>query len=408
MNRETRIVAASSVAHFLTHMFTLIFPAIVMPFARDMGVPAAAVYPLGFYQYFLYGALALPAGYVADHWSRAGMLKIAVAGMSGAALLAALAPNAATFTAALALIGLCCGLYHPAGLGLIAHEIPKQGSAHGINGVFGNLGIAAAPLFAGLVLLTMEWRWVYALAAAMGLAGFIAIVALDVEESHRGETAAAPSPPDSINGAWKYFLILLAAMTVAGFVYRANTTALPSYLERSAAGLVALLEPLRGMGASAEDARSGAAAILAGGLYFFSMAAQLIGGKIADRADLRRAYLMFHAASVPFALAMAYLVDLPLYLAAAGMVFFSLGMQPVANSMVSTLLHRRWLSTGYGIKFTFTFGLGSVAVWQVGWFDREYGLPALYLALAGEAALIALIAAGLWFATRKIARVANH
>ena len=405
MSRETRIIAASSVAHFLTHMFTLIFPAIVMPFARDMGVPAAQVYPLGFYQYFLYGALALPAGYAADHWNRVGILKIAVAGMSGAALLAALAPDAATFTAALGLMGLCCGLYHPAGLGLIAHEIPKQGSAHGVNGVFGNLGIAAAPVLAGLVLLTMEWRWVYGLAAVMGLAGFLTIAALDVKESHRGEGGGAP--PRAANGDWKYFIILLAAMTVAGFVYRANTTALPSYLERGAAGLVALLEPLRGAGASAADARSGAAAILAGGLYFFSMAAQIIGGKIADRADLRRAYLMFHASSVPFALAMAYLADLPLYLAAAGLVFFSMGMQPVENSLVSKFLPRRWISTGYGIKFTFTFGLGSLAVWQVGWFDREYGLAALYVALGAETALIALIAAGLWFASRRIPRVAN-
>jgi MFS family permease len=407
MTREDRIVAVSATAHFLTHLFILIFPAVVIPFARETGLPLADVFPMGFSMYFLYGALALPAGYFADHWSRIGILRLCMAGMGVCSFAAGSVDDPNLFAVALAGIGLFCGLYHPAGLGLIAHEIERQGRAHGINGVFGNLGIAAAPLFAGAVMLFFDWRWVYLFGAALGSAGFALSYLLTFDEtSHAAMEAkkgADPHRPDY----WLYFAILCVAMTFAGLTYRANMTALPAYIETGAPRLTAWLATILPTGRT-DDLLSGAAATLVGAIFMFSVVGQYVGGKAADRFDLRLAYIGWQAASFPFVLAMGYLAEIPLYLVAAGHVFFALGMQPVENSLVSKFLPRRWLSTGYGVKFTLTFGVGSIAVYEVAAVERWGGLRALYPILALQIGVVALAAVALWLVSRRIApRVAN-
>lgn len=401
MNRESRVILLASSGHFLTHMNMLIFPAIVAPLSRDTGLDIAMVFPLSFTMYMLYGALALPAGYLSDHWSRVGILRVCMLGMGLSSIGAGMAPDTWWFTAALAMIGLFCGLYHPAGLGLIAHEIEAQGAAHGLNGIFGNLGVAAAPFITGAVLLVADWRWVYIMAGAMGIAGVALSYVWPVVEAHAREGDGARGD-EMANGRDNrvYFAILLAAMTVGGLTYRANMTALPAYFEERAAALLLWIESLAPDGTP--NAVSGGAALLISTIYLFSMAGQYVGGKVADRMDLRRSYLVFIVSAAPFALGMYAGAGAGLYLAAAGFVFFTLGLQPIENSLVSKFTPKKWLSTGYGLKFTLTFGLGSVAVYQVAVVEKWWGLGWLYPALAAQVLLMAGLALVLMVATKKI------
>ena len=92
----------------------------------------------------------------------------------------------------------------------------------------------------------------------------------------------------------------------------------------------------------------GAATSLA---YLFGIAGQYVGGVLADRHDLRRLYLAFHALSLPALLLMTALSGLPLVGGAALFVFFSLGMQPIENSLFAHYTPARWRATAYGLKF---------------------------------------------------------
>ncbi|MBF0171009.1 MAG: MFS transporter [Nitrospinae bacterium] len=407
MTREQRIVTVSSTAHFLTHMFILIFPAVVVPYARETGQPLSAVFGLGFMMYLLYGALAIPAGYLADHWSRIGILRICMGGMGLFSLLAGSTADPALFALALAGIGAACGLYHPAGLGLISHEIDRQGKAHGINGIFGNFGIAAAPLFAGGVMLFFDWRWVYWAGAFLGFAGVALTYALPFTVTSHSDLEKKKGADPHRADHWLWFGVLCVAMTFAGLTYRANMTALPAYFETEAAGLARWLASALPDGATA-DRLSGAAGLMVSSVFMVSMVGQWVGGRSADRFDLRLAYLSWQALSFPFVVGMALFAGFPLYLAAMGHVFFALGMQPIENSLVGKLLPRRWLSTGYGIKFTLTFGVGSLAVKQVAWVEERGGLRDLYPMLAGEIGVIVAFAALLWGVSRRaMPRIAN-
>jgi len=43
---ERRILFSTSAAHYLTHFFVLVFPALVMPISRDLGFSAERVITL--------------------------------------------------------------------------------------------------------------------------------------------------------------------------------------------------------------------------------------------------------------------------------------------------------------------------------------------------------------------------
>jgi MFS family permease len=193
----------------------------------------------------------------------------------------------------------------------------------------------------------------------------------------------------------KYFIVLCVIMTIAGLVYRGNSVVLPAYLELKAS---CLWELLRGINLpNMTGAKTAAATLLASIIYTIGIVGQILGGRVADRYDLRWMYLTFHACSLPFIILMG-LVSQELLILSAGMyIFFSLGMQPIENSLVAKYTPSRWRSTGYGIKFILVFGVGSLAVYLVGWIKEAWSLGAVYLFAGGMVALlIASIAVLIW------------
>ena len=83
-------------------------------------------------------------------------------------------------------------------------------------------------------------------------------------------------------------------------------------------------------------------------------------------------------------------------IAFAGMVtFFTLGMQPVENCMFAMLTPPRWRSVAYGLKFTLTFGVGSLSVFLVSVVQDRWGIEAVVLLLAGYLAMVILLIANL-------------
>jgi sugar phosphate permease len=65
-SNEKRILIFTSAAHYLTHFFVLVFPALVMPISRDFSMEPADVIRISFPMYLCYGLLAIPWGYLSD------------------------------------------------------------------------------------------------------------------------------------------------------------------------------------------------------------------------------------------------------------------------------------------------------------------------------------------------------
>jgi len=351
----------------------LVFPAVVLPLTARLNLPLAEVLGISFWMYLLFGITALPWGFAADHIGAKTLMAVYYGGAGLCALAAAaLIDSPAKLTLALAGIGLFSGIYHPAGLGLISKKVDRISYAMGINGMFGNLGLATAPLVAG----TVTWIWgpraVYLVLGLVNLAG-LAVMILRPVPAGTGHSTEASSHHNGSRG----FVILLAAMMLGGIVYRGATVILPAYFELRNQDIFLWLAHRLPTGFSGNLV----ATTITSAIFLVGMLGQYIGGRTAERFPLAPSYLVFHLITIPAAFAMARAFDLPLIIFALIYFFFLLGMQPVENTLVSRLTPPRWHHSAFGMKFVLTFGVGAMAVKGVQAIESGYGIQWIYPAL---------------------------
>jgi len=188
---------------------------------------------------------------------------------------------------------------------------------------------------------------------------------------------AAEEPADGAPAGIGLFALLCLAAALGGISYRANTVAQPAYF----AARVTVL----GYGATTSV------------VYLTGIAGQYLGGVLADRGDLRWLYLGFHAASIPALWLVSRTTDVALVASSTLFLFFSLGMQPIENSLFARFTPARWRTTGYGIKFVMTFGVGSLAVRLVQSAERGGDLSLVFRWLIGVVGLlVAAVATLIW------------
>jgi MFS family permease len=395
-SQERRVLVVTSAAHYMTHLYELAFPAIALTVRDDLGWSLAEVLQLSFVMYLLFGLGALPAGMLADRTGAKRVLSLCMLGAGVGSILVAFANGKPAFVASLALVGLSISAYHPAGMSLLSRVMQRRGRALGINGVFGNLGSATAPFVGGLLAYWLGWRVAFGVLGGLGVVVGLLTLGVPLHHGRRSEHPTAHAAAAGL--ALRYFAILCGAMVLAGFAYRGVALLLPATFREQATFLSAGLERLR-FGSLAQTGNL-AATTLASFAYAVGIVGQLVGGHLADKHDLRKMYLLFWAASLPFLLGMAFTREGWLLLCASGYVFFSLGMQPVENSLVARFTPERWRSTSYGIKFILNFGVGSLAVYAVTALQRDGDFTAAYLALGGVVAAVCVFSALLLHASR--------
>jgi len=373
---ERRVLALTGVAHFSAHLFELMFPTLAVALARQTGVPLAQVLGWSFAGYLLFGLGALPAGLLTDRIGGRRMLTIGLAGMGGAALTAGFVSPGPSLVVLLAVIGLCASIYHPAGMSLISHAVRSRGRALGLNGIFGNVGIALTPIVTASLASRLGWQRTYVVVGAAACALAVFFAAVSIEERPLAGTDAAEDRRGSPVG-FSLFALLCVAAALGGISYRANTVAQPAYF----AERVTLL----GYGATTSV------------VYLTGIAGQYLGGVLADRHDLRWLYLGFHALSIPALWLVSQTTELALVASSTLFLFFSLGMQPIENSLFARFTPPRWRATGYGIKFVMTFGVGSTGVRLVQWAEAGGDLSAVFRSLIGVVCLlVATVALLIW------------
>lgn len=374
--RERSILTVTCYGHFISHFNMLVFPAVLLPLTARLGMEMGPTLALSFWMYLLFGVTALPWGLLADRFGSRPLLLLFHLGAGLCGLLAAVnTTNPFLFSICLAGIGLFSGIYHPVGLGWIAREFKNTSQGMAYNGMFGNLGLATAPVLAG----TVNYFWgveaVYAVLGVVNGSGLILLYFVRNGHSAKDEkSVAAPHTPGNL----KPFLVLLVAMMLGGVVYRATTVTLPAYFELQNQSLYESFLAVFGQLGSPNVF----ATLVTSFIYLVGMAGQYYGGRVGQSVDLGKGYLIFHLITIPTVLAMAVSSDLPLIVFAMVHSFFLLGMQPLENTLVARLSPPQLHSSAYGLKFILTFGVGALSVSMVGIVKESFGLNTVYIALA--------------------------
>ena len=373
--RERSILTVACFGHFVSHFNMLVFPAVLLPLAAQLGMDMGQTLALSFWMYLLFGLTELPWGMLGDRFGSRPLLLLFHLGAGICGFLAAFnLSNPLALSFCLAGIGLFSGIYHPVGLGWIAKEFKNTSQGMAYNGMFGNLGLATAPILAGLLNYLWGIEAVYLVLAIVNLSGLFLLYMVrnghtsQQVRKHNIQTKRSLVP----------FLILLVAMMLGGVVYRATTITLPAYFELQNRDLYQSFLYLSGELGSANLF----ATLITSFIYLVGMAGQYFGGRVGQSTDLGRGYLIFHLITIPAVIAMAMTSNMPLVIFAMIHSFFLLGMQPLENTLVARLSPPELHSSAYGLKFVLTFGVGSLSVNMVSFVKETYGFGGVYIGLA--------------------------
>ena len=145
MNRDRAYFLLLNIGHFLDHLFTLIFATVAaLALTGEWGVGYGDLLAYATPGFLAFGLFALPAGWLADKWSRDGMMAVFFVGIGIASIATGFARTPLQIGIGLFVIGVFAAIYHPVGLAIVTAKWKNTGMRIAVNGVWGNLGVASA------------------------------------------------------------------------------------------------------------------------------------------------------------------------------------------------------------------------------------------------------------------------
>ena len=364
--------------HALDHLFLLIFATAVGAIAADLGMIWQDLMPYTAGAFVMFGLGSLPAGRLGDLWGRRAMMIVFFLGMGASGLLVASTTGVWSLAAALTLMGVFASIYHPVGIPMLVQGSKNPGFTIGVNGLFGNLGIAVAAILTGLLVKHVGWRAAFAVPGGLALLCavlFAMLVPRETEPPARRPKKSVDLPPALMARA-------LAVMTLA-----AISSSLIFNFTTNGNGQL-LSERLRGL--IDDPATLG---VLLAIVYTIASLAQLVVGKLIDRYPLKWVYLPIVAAQTPLFLLASSAGGWPLYAAVLGFMVFVFGAIPFVDAMIVQYVDDRMRSRVAGVRLTVSFGVSSLAVYVLGPTVKAAGFGTLLMVMAGIAAFTTLCVA---------------
>src|SRR6201997_4957547 len=169
MNSPSRVITFVNAAHFIDHYSMLIFAAAVIIMGPALGMAYSELLPYATPGFIAFGAGSLLTGWLGGRWSRRHMMVIFFVGIGLAMISVGFVSSPLQLGAALFAIGIFASIYHPVGTAMIVSYAEKLGAEMGVNGVWGNLGVASSALVTGVVGQYLGWRAAFMLPGVITL-----------------------------------------------------------------------------------------------------------------------------------------------------------------------------------------------------------------------------------------------
>ncbi|MSP82670.1 MAG: MFS transporter [Alphaproteobacteria bacterium] len=379
-----------NVGHAYTHLFLLLYPTVVLALEHDLARSYAELIALSTWSFAALGLMTYPAGWLGDRVSRKGLMVVFFVGIGAAAILTGLARGTWQIAAGLGLIGAFAAIYHPVGIALIAEAPPNLlGRVLGVNGVFGNLGLAFAPIVGGALVAEYSWRAAFIVPGAVSIATG-ALYAAFGREARGGATHKRDAPPPAAvsAGDLRRILVILGLATIAsGFIFGGTTVSLPKLVEERWASSLGSVAAVGGVTTV---------------VLLVAATAQIIMGTLLDRRRLRPLYVGFAAVQAPLLLFVALAAGVPFVASATALMFVVFGLIPIGDLLVARFVPSERRARVYAIIYVLSFGVGTIAVPALAWIEAAFGLRGFYLFLAALGGVELLVALALPAAANRL------
>ncbi|WP_315755290.1 MULTISPECIES: MFS transporter [unclassified Bradyrhizobium] len=377
MNSARRVIGFVNAAHFVDHYAMLIFAAAVIIMGPALGMAYADLLPYATPGFIAFGAGSLLTGWLGDRWSRRHMMLIFYLGIGLSMVSVGLVQTPWQLGAALLSIGLFASIYHPVGTAMLVSYADRLGRDMGLNGVFGNLGVASSALVTGVVGQYLGWRFAFIVPGVITVAIGVVFALSVVHEDRRGSKQAAAQARVARDQMWRVVLALLLVVIAISTTFNAITVALPKLFAERLAGLTqspALL------------------GVIAAGVYVFGAMTQYTIGRLLDRHALKTIALPLSLVLAPLLYLAADARDWALIVASIGIVMGAFGQVTVNDAMVGKYTAEEWRSRAYAVRYFVGFTAAGASVGLVAWLYERGGFVTMLQAFA-VLCLVAVIAA---------------
>ena len=336
-----------NISHFLDHFIMLVFAKAAYDAGRYFGMSYEEIIVYGVAGFVLFGGMAPVAAQLADRYSRSLMMVVYHFGIGIAAVLAGLSQSVWHLGAAIGLIGVFAAIYHPVGIAMLIKSNRSIGFRLGINGVFGNMGVAAAPLIIGLLLTFGDWRLCFIASGLFCIAyGVVFITALVDEAAPAGK--AKSKMATGFAPGWKLALgSMLLSTASGGFIFGAMTFVVPRYFEISLPNI------------STSVAMTG---LLASIVYAAASFSQIGVGWLIDRVAPKWVLFSIGVGQVIFVALAARFTDYALFFAMLVAMCFVFGQIPITDTILSRYVPDDWRARVLSVKFMVNLTIGATVL----------------------------------------------
>jgi sugar phosphate permease len=387
MNKSTKILSLTTACHGVNHMFwEAIGP--LMPFlimAYSLNHTQAG--QLGLVYILVYGLMNYPAGYLSDKWGKRIFILLFLSISALSFLLIVVSQTYWQLLLIFAVAGFGGGLYHPPGTALLSNAFSSKlrGRSLGFHASGGAMGILLAYLIVSVFSKTGNWQYAVICMSAIGLlllAYFLLFAWKDLkEETQTGRQSAGNQfPGDTAYGFWnviKAIPHLLFIYALVMFLFKGAYVWVPTYLketyalEVTTAVSLTLILPVMGL---------------------FS---NFLMGTISDVIGRRQSLVIVFSMLV-ICLLLMYAGFRPIMIPLLVVFgFFINSFSGIINAFARDLLPAEIMGTAFGIIFTFSICISSLAPLIMGIISDYFSLAEsmFFLALVAVAGVVVTISA---------------
>jgi MFS family permease len=372
-------------AHALDHFVILIFPTVVIELEVVYGRSYSELIALATASFIAFGLFSLPAGWLADRWSRRNMMVAFYVGCGLSLIGAAFAPSLNALAVALFVLGIFAAIYHPVGTAMLIETATQRGRSVAFNGVCGNIGISLAAGITAVLTAALSWRGAFFVPGVVCVATGAAYLWLVPDETrHKAARSSSPDVSLSPAAAATIFGLFVVVALSAGLVFNTLSVALPKIVDERVNGNISLV----------------AIGGLTTAVFICGAIAQMAVGRLVERFRLHVLFSAFAVMQFAGVVWTAYASGIVVLFALAFTMAAIYGQITVNDLIIARYTADAWRGRVYAVRYFLTFMISGAAVSMIA---ILYGRGGFALVL-GATAFVAL---GFLIAVLAIAYIAS-